>query len=109
MPVSGDLRLGGRFQLQGNAGGGITRCAPPRHLAVTWEFGGQVSWVDVRLFEEGVQREFGLSQPAVSQHLRVLRESGFATVPAEGARRVYLFAPPPLEEVDAWLDRLRAM
>ena len=49
LPVSGDLRLGGRYQLQGNAGGTITRCEPPRHLAVTWEFGGQVSWVDVRL------------------------------------------------------------
>jgi uncharacterized protein YndB with AHSA1/START domain len=49
LPISGELRLGGRYQLQGNAGGTITRCEPPRHVAVTWEFGGQVSWVDVRL------------------------------------------------------------
>lgn len=49
LPISGDLHLGGRYQLQGNAGGEITRCEPPRHLAVTWEFGGQVSWVEVRL------------------------------------------------------------
>ncbi len=48
-PVSGDLRLGGRFQLEGNAGGEILLCEPPRTLAVTWEFGGQVSWVDVTL------------------------------------------------------------
>ena len=48
-PISGDLRLGGRYQLKGNAGGTITRCEPPRHLAVTWEFGGGVSWVTVRL------------------------------------------------------------
>jgi len=56
MPVSGDLRLGGRYQLQGNAGGEITTCAPPRHLAVTWEYGGQVSWVTVRLAEEAAGR-----------------------------------------------------
>jgi uncharacterized protein YndB with AHSA1/START domain len=51
MPVSGELRLGGRYQLQGNAGGEIVRCDPPRHLALTWEYGGDVSWVDVRLSE----------------------------------------------------------
>ncbi len=51
LPISGDLRLGGRYQFQGNAGGEITGCEPPRSLALTWEFGGQVSWVDVRLTE----------------------------------------------------------
>ena len=40
LPISGDLRPGGRFQLEGNAGGEITECEPPRRLAVTWEFGG---------------------------------------------------------------------
>lgn len=54
-----------------------------------------------------IQREFGISQPAVSQHLRVLRESGFATVRAEGPRRVYAVDPAPLREVDAWLERFR--
>jgi len=49
LPVSGDLRLGGRYQLEGNAGGEITRCEPPRHLALTWEYGGEISWVGVRL------------------------------------------------------------
>jgi len=52
LPVSGDLKLGGRYQLQGNAGGTITRCDPPTHLALTWEYGGQISWVDVRLAPE---------------------------------------------------------
>ena len=52
LPISGDLRLGGRYQLQGNAGGEITRCEPPHHLAVTWEFGGEVSWVTVALTKE---------------------------------------------------------
>jgi uncharacterized protein YndB with AHSA1/START domain len=49
LPISGDLRLHGRYQLQGNAGGEITACEPPHNLALTWEFGGQVSWVRVEL------------------------------------------------------------
>ena len=49
LPIAGDLRLGGRFQLEGNAGGEITECRPPRRLAVTWEFGGDVSLVTVDL------------------------------------------------------------
>ena len=56
LPISGDLRLGGRYQLQGNAGGEIRTCEPPRHLAVTWEYGGQASWVTVRLVEEAAGR-----------------------------------------------------
>jgi DNA-binding transcriptional ArsR family regulator len=56
---------------------------------------------------EVVQREFGVSQPAVSQHLRVLRDSGFATVRVDGPRRLYSVAAGPLQEVDAWLDRFR--
>jgi DNA-binding transcriptional ArsR family regulator len=54
-----------------------------------------------------IRAEFGISQPAVSQHLRVLRESGFATVRADGARRLYAVAPAPLREVDVWLGRFR--
>jgi DNA-binding transcriptional ArsR family regulator len=56
---------------------------------------------------EVVQAEFGISQPAVSQHLRVLRESGFLTVRAEGTRRLYSVDPKGLHDVDAWLDRFR--
>jgi uncharacterized protein YndB with AHSA1/START domain len=52
-PVSGELKLGGRYQVEGNAGGTITRCEPPRELAMTWEFGGGVSWVEVSLRPEG--------------------------------------------------------
>jgi DNA-binding transcriptional ArsR family regulator len=54
-----------------------------------------------------IQEEFGITQPAVSQHLRVLRDNGFATVRPEGARRLYTVEPAPLEEVDQWLDRFR--
>jgi DNA-binding transcriptional ArsR family regulator len=54
-----------------------------------------------------IQEEFGISQPAVSQHLRVLRDNGFATVRAEGARRLYAVESAPLQEVDMWLERFR--
>ena len=49
LPISGELRLGGRYQLHGNAGGTITRCEPPRAVGMTWEYGGTMSWVEVRL------------------------------------------------------------
>ena len=52
--------------------------------------------------------EFGISQPAVSQHLRVLRDNGFATVTREGTRRLYAVDPAPLQEIDAWLERYRS-
>ncbi len=55
-----------------------------------------------------VSAEFSITQAAVSQHLRVLRESGFATVRPEGQRRIYAVDTAPLREVDAWLDRFRA-
>lgn len=54
-----------------------------------------------------VQREFGISQPAVSQHLRVLREHGFTTVRPEGTRRLYAVDPGPLRQVDEWLAGFR--
>ncbi|MGZ8805051.1 MAG: ArsR/SmtB family transcription factor [Microbacterium sp.] len=54
-----------------------------------------------------IQREFGISQPAVSQHLRVLRESGFARVRAAGAKRLYTVDPAPLAAADAWFDPFR--
>jgi DNA-binding transcriptional ArsR family regulator len=56
---------------------------------------------------EAISAEFGISQPAVSQHLRVLRESGLATVRAEGTRRLYAVDTEPLQEVDRWLDQFR--
>jgi uncharacterized protein YndB with AHSA1/START domain len=48
-PVEGDLQLGGRYQLEGNASGEVTACDKPTHLALTWELGGVASWVDVRI------------------------------------------------------------
>jgi len=49
LPVSGDLRPGGRFELQGNASGRIERCDPPTGFRATWESGGAVSWIELRL------------------------------------------------------------
>lgn len=57
---------------------------------------------------EVIRDEFGITQPAVSQHLRVLRESGFASVRVDGPRRVYSVDVQPLQAVDAWLDRFRS-
>jgi uncharacterized protein YndB with AHSA1/START domain len=53
LPITGELRLGGRYQLERNAGGEITGCDPPRRLDVTWEFGGDVSLVAVELTPAG--------------------------------------------------------
>jgi DNA-binding transcriptional ArsR family regulator len=54
-----------------------------------------------------VQAEFGISQPAVSQHLKVLRDSGFTTVRPEGTRRLYAVDSAPFRELDDWLDQFR--
>lgn len=60
LPVSGDLRVGGRYQFEGNAGGEILECSPPAggraEYRVTWEMGGGVTWLTVRLTEEAPER-----------------------------------------------------
>ncbi len=56
LPTTGELELGGRYQLEGNAGGLITACERPAHLALTWEFGEDVSWVEVHLADDGAGR-----------------------------------------------------
>ena len=56
LPISGTLESGGRYQLEGNAGGVIAACEQPSHLALTWEFGVDVSWVEIRLSDDGVGR-----------------------------------------------------
>lgn len=53
LPVSGDLRLHGRFQLEGNAGGTIERCDPPNSFTATWEYGDAKSWIEVRCAADG--------------------------------------------------------
>ncbi len=52
-PVSGELALGGRYQIEGNAGGTITECEPPHRFAATWEFGDATTWIEVRVSDAG--------------------------------------------------------
>lgn len=52
LPITGELEPGGRYQLKGNASGVITACEPPSRYAVTWEFAGDTSWVEVRCKED---------------------------------------------------------
>ena len=56
---------------------------------------------------EIVNREFVVGQSAVSQHLKVLRENGFANVTVSGAKRIYTIDATPLSEVDQWLSQFR--
>lgn len=56
LPISGDLRLGGRYQLEGNAGGTIESCNAPHSLSATWEFGGDTTWIELRLTAESDNR-----------------------------------------------------
>ena len=69
LPVRGELKPGGRFQLEGNAGGAITACEPPAHCALTWEFGGDTSWVDLRVADAGPGARLTLTHTAhLSDH-----------------------------------------
>jgi uncharacterized protein YndB with AHSA1/START domain len=56
LPISGDLKLGGSYQLEGQANGTILTCDPPKNFTATWEFGGNVSWIDVSVSGEGSDR-----------------------------------------------------
>lgn len=53
--------------------------------------------------------EFGLSQPATSRHLRILREAGLVRSRIDGTRRLYAIEPDALQEIDHWLDQFRAL
>jgi uncharacterized protein YndB with AHSA1/START domain len=64
LPVSGELKLGGHYQLEGNASGTIERCDPPNGFAATWEYGGEVSWIEVRLTPDAGGTRFVLEHLA---------------------------------------------
>lgn len=64
-PVSGELKLGGRYQVEGNAGGVIETCEEPETFAVTWEFGGQVSWLRINLIPSAGETTLELVHEAV--------------------------------------------
>ena len=56
---------------------------------------------------EVIRREFRITQAAVSQHLKVLRDNGFATVRIDGARRIYVVDAAPLKDIETWLEPFR--
>ena len=80
MPISGDLRLGGHYQLEGNAGGTIEECVPPGRIAVTWEYAGDVSWVVATLSGGDTDRPCASSTSPTST-----RSGGRSTVRAPSA------------------------
>jgi uncharacterized protein YndB with AHSA1/START domain len=53
LPVSGELQVGGRYSLEGNADGTVEECDPPQRFSATWEFGGEISWIEVSITPEG--------------------------------------------------------
>ena len=64
LPVSGDLRVGGQYSLEGNASGTVLSCDPPRSYRITWEYGGEVTWVVVSLATAGEETTFTLEHIA---------------------------------------------
>lgn len=64
LPVTGDLQVGGRYQVVGNAGGIVERCEPPRSFSVTWEMGPTVSWLTITLTEDDGRTTLELSHEA---------------------------------------------
>jgi uncharacterized protein YndB with AHSA1/START domain len=64
LPIEGDLHVGGHYQLEGNAGGTVTACDPPRSFAATWELGGMMSWIEVTLEPDGDRTRFRLEHVA---------------------------------------------
>lgn len=56
MPITGDLRVGGSYQLKDHAGGTILTCDPPKTFTATWEYGGNVSWIEVTVSSDGPDR-----------------------------------------------------
>jgi DNA-binding transcriptional ArsR family regulator len=77
---------------------------PVRRRILELLAGGESSAGDVAA---AVRADFGISQPAVSQHLKVLRDNGFATVRAEGTRRLYAVDPTGMQQADAWVEQFR--
>jgi DNA-binding transcriptional ArsR family regulator len=132
LPISGDLQAGGRCQIEGNASGEVERCKEPESFAVTWVSvrwcrgsrsrsppDGEGTSLDrsgdgpARRGEQpagtivaALQPRAPMSQAAVSQHLKVLREARLVSVRAEGTRRFYALDQAGLDAAEAWLARL---
>jgi DNA-binding transcriptional ArsR family regulator len=77
---------------------------PVRRRVLELLAGGERTSGDIVI---AIQREFAITQPAVSQHLKVLRETGFAAVRVDGPRRLYSLDAAAFRDVDSWLGRFR--
>ena len=76
MPISGDLKVGGSYQLEGQAGGTILTCDPPKNFTATWEYGGKVSWIDVSIGSDGPDRARLVLEHIIGVDDEVWREFG---------------------------------
>ena len=105
LPITGDLKLGGRYQLVGNAGGTITACEPPRRLSLTWEFGGQTSWVNVSLTADGAGTHLELEHIAhiadPDEFARRVAAAGYSTDPAYAQKLISLMQRYDLYRFDS--------
>ena len=85
-PVSGDLRLGGRFQVEGNAGGQVVTCDPPRSFEITWEMNDDASWVVLTLTPQGSDRVELAPWPMQVPQLHVEAEGRLVAAQSYGGR-----------------------
>jgi uncharacterized protein YndB with AHSA1/START domain len=76
LPISGDLTVGGSYQLEGQANGTILTCDPPKSFTATWEYGGNVSWIDVSIGSEGPDRARLVLEHIVGGGDEIWREFG---------------------------------
>jgi uncharacterized protein YndB with AHSA1/START domain len=76
LPISGDLTLGGSYQLEGQAGGTILTCHPPKNFTATWEYGGNVSWIDVSISSDGPDRSRLVLEHIIDADDEIWREFG---------------------------------
>ena len=110
-PVHGDLRVEGTYQVEGNASGTILSCDPPRMFTATWEFGGAVSWIELRIVDEGAeQSRMQLDHIALvgDGNDRINCSTGTDTVAGNAGTDVIKDAPSEIDESftfwAAWVD-----
>jgi uncharacterized protein YndB with AHSA1/START domain len=76
LPISGELQLGGTYQLEGQAGGTILSCDPPQRFTATWEYAGNVSWIDVVVETDGPERTRLVVQHTIAGDDEIWRDFG---------------------------------